>query len=36
MSYRIWETVREDSTLESATVDRWDSYARNRLKNDIP
>ena len=34
MSYKIWLTVREDSTLLRATVDKWDSYAFSRLKNE--
>ena len=31
-SKRIWLTVRDDSTLDKATVERCDSYARSRLE----
>ena len=33
-SKRIWLTVREDSTLDKATVERCDSYARSRLEKE--
>ena len=33
-SKRIWLTVRDDSTLDKATVERCDSYARSRLKRE--
>ena len=32
-SKRIWLTVRDDSTFDKATVERCDSYARNRLRS---
>ena len=33
-SKRIWLTVRDDSTLDKAMVERWDSYARSRLERE--